>query len=48
MEQEELKMAPYKLVMLLIVVAVEVPAIIILDVGLVKARKEARQREKEE
>ena len=48
MEQEELKMAPYKLVMLLIVVAVEVPAIIILAVGWVKARKEERQREKEE
>ena len=37
-------MEPYEIVMLAILVALEIPAIIILTVGWVKARKEARER----
>ena len=38
-------MKPYEIVMLSILVALEIPAIIILLVGWVKACKEARERE---
>ena len=38
-------MEPYEIVMLAILVALEIPAIIILTVGWVKAQKEARERE---
>ena len=38
-------MKPYEIVMLAILVALEIPAIIILSVGWVKACKEARERE---
>ena len=37
-------MKPYEIVMLAILVALEIPAIIILTVGWVKACKEARER----
>ena len=38
-------METYKIVMLAILAALEIPAIIILTVGWVKAQKEARERE---
>ena len=38
-------MKPYEIVMLVILAALEIPAIIILTVGWVKACKEARERE---
>ena len=38
-------MKPYEIVMLSILVALEIPVIIILSVGWVKACKEARERE---
>ena len=41
-------MKPYEIVMLSILVALEIPAIIILSVGWVKACKEAREREDNE
>ena len=37
-------MEPYKIVMLIIVMALEIPAAIILAVGWVKACKEAKER----
>ena len=41
-------METYEIVMLAILVALEIPAIIILTVGWVKAQKEARGREEQE
>ena len=41
-------MERYEIVMLAILVALEIPAIIILTVGWVKAQKEAREREDNE
>ena len=41
-------MKPYEIVMLAFLVALEIPAIIILAVGWVKACKEARERENNE
>ena len=41
-------MKPYEIVMLSILVALEIPTIIILTVGWVKACKEARERENNE
>lgn len=38
------ELKPYEIVMLAILVAMEIPAIIILSVGWVKACKEARER----
>ena len=38
-------MEPYKIVMLIIVIALEIPAMIILAVGWVKACREAREQE---
>ena len=38
-------MEPYKIVMLAIVLALEIPAAIILAVGWFKAKKEERERE---
>jgi hypothetical protein len=40
-------MEPYKIVMLAIVLALEIPAAIILVVGWIKARKEARRIDNE-
>lgn len=41
-------MEPYKIVMLIIVIALEIPALIILAVGWVKACREAKEMEKAE
>ena len=38
-------MEPYKIVMLAIVLALEIPAVIILTVGWIKACKEAREKD---
>ena len=40
-------MEPYKIVMLAIVLALEIPAVIILTVGWIKAKKEARGKDNE-
>ena len=40
-------MEPYKIVMLAIVLALEIPAVIILTVGWIKANKEVRGKDNE-